>query len=149
MPVEALVDHPQFIALPAAGRGILLSLLLHFWTTELAPLPKSDRELRSIGRAHVPTWKHWGPSVLKVFAEVAPALESYYRLRQVRGTTLSVMAQMRGSRAKVKALRAAATPNQTVQAYSMGAIPKSDPRLPTKRKQTPQGSRLQDRPQTT
>lgn len=148
MPVEALVDHPEFIALPAAGRGILLSLLLHFWTTELRPLPKSDRELRSIGRAHVPTWKHWNQAILRVFADVAPALETYYRLRQVRGTSLSVMAQMRNSRAKVKALRESATTNQTVAAYAMGTVPKTDQRLPAKRKPQTESHRLTDRPHT-
>ena len=51
MPVEALIDSPDFLAMPAAGAGIVIRMALHFWQTDCRPLPVADHELRNIARA--------------------------------------------------------------------------------------------------
>lgn len=151
MPVETIIDHPDFIAMPAAGRGILFSLLTHFWSTECRPLPKSDRELRSIGRAHVPTWKHWGASVLKVFNDVRPVLESYKNIRDMKATTLSLLGQKTTSKRRAQALTNSATTDQSVAAYAMGILPKKDPNPPQRTREAdpkPPRKVMLDRPGT-
>ena len=108
MPVEKLLDHPEVLTLPAAGMGILTRLLLHFWQSECRPLPVADHELRSIGRAHAPTWRHWKPVVLRVFEAIKPELQAYLALRQTKATTIQMLGQRGASKVKVQALRAAA-----------------------------------------
>lgn len=85
MPVEALYDHPDFIAMPAAGAGIVIRLLLHFWITECRPLPVADHELRAIGRVHTPTWRHWKAQAMTVVEALAPDMRTAYQSR-VNGT---------------------------------------------------------------
>lgn len=115
MPIEAIVDSPDFIAMPSAARGILFGLLVHFWLTDCRPLPISDRELRSIGRAHVPTWKHWRGAVLATFEAVRPELEAYKRQRDTKANGLAIAAMRGGAatqtRRVLRALQAAAPPN--------------------------------------
>jgi hypothetical protein len=127
MPIEGIVDHPDFIAMPAAGTGILFRLSLHFWRTQCRPLPIADHELRCIARAHSPTWRRWKSSVLKVFEAIRPELEAYYHLRESHGTTLSVMAQMRQSRQRLKALQKLQSPQTNVPAYATGIVPARSP----------------------
>ena len=138
----------MFIGLPTAAVGCLLRLLLHFWSTECRPLPASDRERRLIARAHMPTWRHHGAQVLKIFADVTPGLESYKHLRDVRGTSLSVMAQVRNSKAKAKALRLVASSDTPIPAYAMGYVPKHEqapPRKPREADPVPARKAMVDR----
>lgn len=58
MPIEEICDNPIMLQLPAAGYGIVMRLLHHFWETDCAPLPTQTRELQSIARAHGPTWRN-------------------------------------------------------------------------------------------
>ncbi|MDE2570885.1 MAG: hypothetical protein KGM93_18445 [Sphingomonadales bacterium] len=108
MPIEALVDHPEAMTLPTAGFGILLRLVLHFWATECRPLPVADHELRSIARAHAPTWRRWKPVVLRVFEACRPELDAYYDLRETKRTTLSRLGYKTAGRRRLKALEAIA-----------------------------------------
>ena len=48
IPVEGILYHPDFVAMPATGAGIPFRLVLHFWQTECRPLPVADHKLRSI-----------------------------------------------------------------------------------------------------
>jgi hypothetical protein len=50
LPVEDLFSNPAYIALPATGRGMLLSLCEHFWKTECLRRPCDDDQLFAIGR---------------------------------------------------------------------------------------------------
>lgn len=90
MPVEDLYDHPDFIAMPAAGRGITASILLHFWVTECRPLPIADHELRAIGRAHAPTWRHWKPHVMAVVQALAPIMAQAREYRMANKHRLAI-----------------------------------------------------------
>src|SRR5271166_3709856 len=92
MPIEGLYDHPEALALPAAGFGMLMRLCLHFWATDCFPLPKSQDELRSIARVHRPTWRQWKAQILRVFEDIRPELEGYYQWRQSRGSTIRMVA---------------------------------------------------------
>jgi hypothetical protein len=132
MPVEGILDHPDFMAMPAAGAGILLRLLLHFWVTECRPLPVADHELRSIARAHAPTWRHWKPQVLRVFEAVRPSLESYYSQRLNKQTALSRLAQREQSRRRLKALQERHTTPDPVPVYAMGLVPKRAAQTPSR-----------------
>jgi hypothetical protein len=61
IPIEGAVDHPDFVAMPSAAAGSLFRIILHFWQTQCRSLPIADWELRSIARAHAPTWRRWKP----------------------------------------------------------------------------------------
>jgi hypothetical protein len=102
MPIEGIVDHPEFLTMPVAGRGILITLLLHFWASGCLPLPKGDLDKRYLARAHPPTWRRWSPSVLRVFEAVRPALEAYFRLRESHGTTLREIGRLGGQSSAAK-----------------------------------------------
>jgi uncharacterized protein YdaU (DUF1376 family) len=127
LPVESILYHPDFIAMPAAGAGILFRLVLHFWQTECRPLPAADHELRSIARAHAPTWRHWRAQVLSVFDAVRPALEGYYELRLNKKTTLSRLAHRRHSQQRLKASQDSVAGLASISHHVMGPIPKREP----------------------
>ena len=93
MPIEGLIDGPLAMALPAAAYGMLCRLSHHFWATECRPLPRSEDELRSIARAHRPTWRRWQADILKVFEEMRPELERYYQWRESRGSTIRMVGE--------------------------------------------------------
>ena len=93
MPIEALVDHPLAMTLPAAGFGILFRLLMHFWLSECRELPKSDRELRSIGRAHVPVWKAYKADIFECFEAIKPSMVAYLHERVTKANGLRIAAR--------------------------------------------------------
>jgi hypothetical protein len=132
MPVEGFLDHPDFVAMPAAARGILFTLSLHFWQTECRPLPKSDIDKRHIGRAHGPTWSHWRVQILRVFEAVRPALEAYYGLRESHGTTIRFAGQRGGqtSAAKLRHKTLAAKAEAEMALSRVNATPQRLPNRP-------------------
>ncbi len=149
MPVEGLISNPDFIAMPAAGRGILFSIVLHFWLTECRALPTADHELRNIGRAHAPTWRHWKAQVLKVFRDIRPTLEAYYSARENKAANLSRLGQRTISLRKAAALRKVNAPPDNILAYATGFIPKCEPARPQRPpspENRPQRKLMVDRP---
>ena len=126
MPVEGLVDHPELLAMPAAGAGIVFRLALHFWQTECRPLPTADHELRAIGRVHTPTWRHWKASALRVFEDIRPELEAYWLRRSTKADTLRIAAHTAavGRRARKKRTQLEAS------ALATGAAPVEASALP-------------------
>jgi len=84
MPVAGFVDHPAFIALPAAGRGMLMTLALHYWQSDCAPLPQKGSEIFCIMRTHPSTWATHQQTILRIFNDVKPELDEYYQLRKMR-----------------------------------------------------------------
>jgi hypothetical protein len=82
MPVDELFRHPKYVALPVAGRGMLLSALEHFWRSDCAPLPTNDDGLFAIVRAHRSTWRHHKDAIMLIFNDVKPGLEAYHRKRE-------------------------------------------------------------------
>jgi len=154
IPFEGLIDNPDFIAMPAAGAGILFRLCLHFWLSECRPLPKSDNELQAITRAHRPTWSTWRHTVLKIFEAIRPELEAYFLLREARLTTLRFAGQ-RGGQTSVAKLRAKASQaslhaHDSLPAYASGFISKHEPTQPDRPRPSPArrpaGKLMTDRP---
>ena len=88
MPITGLIDDPGFIAMPAAGRGMLITLMLYYWQTECAPLPKKYSEIFAIMRANPTTWAGYRDEIMRIFELVKPELDEYF---QTRVTKRSVM----------------------------------------------------------
>jgi hypothetical protein len=116
MPIETLVDHPDFIAMPCAGKGMVFALASHFWMTKCQPLPAADHERRSIARAHFPTWQAHKLKVANVLEAVLPDLERYFHIRNARGMNVLKMARA-GGRASV---------DKAAQYYQLAGVSKSD-----------------------
>ena len=62
------------ITLSAGAYGMLWRLLVQFWMSECRDLPTCEEELRSIVRAHRPTWAQHKGAVLTVFRDIKPVL---------------------------------------------------------------------------
>ena len=141
MPVEALADSDLAMTLPAAAYGMVARLAVHFWASKCRPLPIADHELKSIARAHAPTWRHWKTQVLQVFEEIRPELEAYHRLRVTKATTIRfVSAKGGGARSAQAAKRkiddyVTASAPQITSFHQLGHVPQREPAPP--RPQTP------------
>jgi len=105
LPIQSVLEHEDFIAMPAAGAGMLFRLLGHYWETGCKPIPIADHELRAVCRAHTATWRLWKATILRIFNAVAPELAAYKRLRDVKGT--SIRAMQRSGAATTNAIRRA------------------------------------------
>jgi hypothetical protein len=132
MPVQGILEHPDFIAMPAAGAGILFRLTLHYWQTGCRDLPKADHDLRAITRAHLATWSQWKAHVLRVFADVAPELARYHHERITKATTIKILANRGGGARAAQSARdrlAASAPPLTpiTDAHQLGFVPKREP----------------------
>ena len=82
LPVEALIDHPLAMTLPASAFGMLARLTLHVWQSECRPLPVADHELMHLARAHAPSWRRYKGAVLSIVEDIRPSLEAYRRQRE-------------------------------------------------------------------
>lgn len=124
LPVNEMFQNRAYVALPAAGRGMLLSLCEHFWKTGCEPLPKDDDQLFAIARAHRPTWRTHKPKILLVFEEIRPGLESYFRKREGNREGLTEASARSNSTRRLNALRE----KRPVHAAVAGAVitPKRD-----------------------
>lgn len=105
MPVEALLDHPLALAMPAAAFGGLARLVLHYWQIECRPLPEADHELMHIARAHAPTWRRHKADIMTVFEAVRPALDASHSHQESKRDGLIKGAQIANAKRRLKALR--------------------------------------------
>jgi hypothetical protein len=119
MPVKGLLRHPEFIALPSAGRGMLFSLLLHFWSTELRPLPTADDRLCGIAQGHRPTWRTHKDAILRIFKDIRPDLEVYYKQRMTKTYGLRMAAISGHSTQRLNAAARKRAPS----ALALGVLP--------------------------
>ena len=90
MPVDALTRHPEALSFGPAPFGMLSRLLLHYWATDCRPLPEADYMLRSIARAHPPTWRRHREAIVRVFSDLAPDLARHHGARQSRRENLRI-----------------------------------------------------------
>lgn len=104
MPIEGLIDHPKAIALTSAGTGILWTIATHFWRSECAPLPTFDEGLRTIARAHKPTWVSHRADIKAILSEIIPDLAKAFALYQNRRSVLLAVGQKGHSATRLKAL---------------------------------------------
>lgn len=141
MPVTALIDSPDFLAMPAAGAGIVIRLALHFWQTECRPLPVADHELRNISRAHAPTWRHWKPTALKVFEQMRPSLERYHQTRTNGESAMRLVSYRAAMRNNAQRRTAALSSAHTPQPLSLSA-PRREPQPPVRHAADTQTARI-------
>jgi len=124
MPVDGLFSHPDWIALPVAGRGMLMSLCEHFWRTDCRPLPRDDDQLFAVSRAHRPTWRHHKATILAIFADIRPALETYHHTRRDKKDQLRIASsrggQTKASRQKLSLIRESQPDSLISHAFTIG-----------------------------
>jgi hypothetical protein len=117
LPVDALFNHPGYVALPAAGRGMLLSVLEYHWRSGCRPLPPSQDELFSVARAHRSTWSVHKSAILQIFADIQAELEAYHRRRAGAAKGLKIAARNGGAanaaRIRLRALEQSSPPHPT------------------------------------
>ena len=104
MPVHGLFNHPDYVNLPTAGRGMLLSICEHYWRGGCRWIPKDDDQLFAVARAHRPTWRHWKPQIIGIFDTIRPELDAYHRKRTGNRNGLIAAAHSANSRRHLKAI---------------------------------------------
>lgn len=129
MPVETVLNHPGFVVLPAAGRGMLFSLLSTYWRGGCRWYPPTDLGLSQWAQAHLRTWKLHKREILEIFHAARPELEGYYRRRE--GGKLGLINASASAKGR-KALRDAAENTAAAQARrldlpSAGMVPRREP----------------------
>jgi hypothetical protein len=124
LPVDEIFSHPDWVALPAAGRGMFFSIVEHFWRTGCRPLPVCRDQLFCIARAHRPTWKSHKARILKLFEDVRPGLEDYYQ-RKVETCRVRRAAAIRGGQAT--AMRRRQREAQNLPARSLPDLMRTPP----------------------
>ena len=105
MPVASLFNHPEFIALPSSGRGMLITLLLHYWLSDCSPMPTSNARLFGIAHAHPPVWKEYQPVIMRIFYELKPELDAYFEYRKAKKSLIREIGAGAAARARAKRLK--------------------------------------------
>jgi hypothetical protein len=82
MPVHTLFLHPIWRASNCATRGIIVSLLDHYWLTNRRPLPTEIGQLCLIGRCDRRTLRKHKADIERIIADCLPELDGYWRLRE-------------------------------------------------------------------
>ena len=114
LPVELIFDHPQLNALPIAGFGMVLKIILHFWHGECANPNMSDERLFSISQAHKPTWHVHRPVIKTILADVLPVLARAWHTRMNRRIRLAERGLEGASARRLDALRKKTAPALTI-----------------------------------
>ena len=93
LPIEWLYDNPGALALPAAGLGILIRIVLHYWATDCRELPLDYSNLFAISRAHRPTFAAHFDEILSILLLLLPELRAHYDIRQSRIAQLKILGE--------------------------------------------------------
>jgi hypothetical protein len=123
MPVESLFHHPAYVALPAAGRGMLFSMCEHFWRSACHERPTDEDQLFSIARAHRPTWRRHRATILEIFDAWAPVAARYHDTRTKRLAGLRIAAQTSVGARRLKVLKAGANGSGNITATAPPPLP--------------------------
>lgn len=129
MPVEAILDHPEFPTLNDVGAGMLFRLASHYWQTECRPLPAADYELRNVCRSHPAAWRRLKPVVMRIWEAAKPALDAYYQRRVSGADVLRIAAHKRTGKQRLQALRESQPAPEPLPAYATGLVPRRDTRI--------------------
>jgi hypothetical protein len=141
LPVDDLFAHPGYVALPAAGRGMLLSALENFWRSDCRSPPTNDDGWFSYVRAHRSTWRAHKDEIIAIFEAVRPGLEAYKRKRDGGHKGLSHAAHASNAARRLSALKeATARERQAIQPLPIREpnAPPPRPLPPTQRQARPQ-----------
>ena len=82
LPVHTVWNHPAYVVLPAAGRGMLFSLLEHYWRGGCRWFPPTELQQSQWAQAHLRSWKLHKAAILEVFAACRPELDGYHAKRE-------------------------------------------------------------------
>jgi uncharacterized protein YdaU (DUF1376 family) len=104
------MDDARVIAMPVAGRGIMLSLVWHYWLTDCAPLPKDRDRLFAIAQAHKPTWSTHSATILAVLHELAPKIAARFAAHHARRENMKKISQRGASMSALLALNSRRNP---------------------------------------
>lgn len=104
LPIEGIMDHPEFVALTSAGRGMLMTLIMHYWQSECRDLPTRDNDLFAIARADRAVWRKHKPVVLRIFEHVKPELDTYLAERVRRKAMVRELGIRGASVTKLRAI---------------------------------------------
>jgi uncharacterized protein YdaU (DUF1376 family) len=111
MPVAEVFLHPAYRALSAAGRGMVWSLLEHYWLSECRELPKNQTELFTLARSHRMVWSMHRDEIIGIINDVEPILQDYFVARVGKTNHLRRLSEhgiaMQRKRAREKKLLAA------------------------------------------
>lgn len=144
MPIEKLIDHPDFGTLTDVGAGMLFRLASWYWQTGCQSLPAADYDLRNICRSHPNPWRRLKPIVLGIFESARPELDAYKRKRDAAHRGLSNAGQMANSTMRLNALRKSNTP-APLPIHATGIVPRRLPDAP-KQEDKPVRRAMVDRP---
>ncbi len=111
------MDDARFMALPSAGRGMTVSIVWHFWSTDFAPLPKGTSSLFALSQGNFPIWMTHREKIAEILVDLAPqfvaardrrdqkrATLEHLRERRTRNAAIARMQKMNGKRvAKLQA----------------------------------------------
>jgi hypothetical protein len=104
MPIEDVYLHPEFIAMPPAGRGMLFTLLLHFWCSDCAPIPTSPGDLYGICRPNARVWATHKTVMLKIFNDVSPGMAKEAAFKKSRRAVIRELGARGAGILRLKAL---------------------------------------------
>ena len=113
LPVDFVAHHPGAIALPVAGFGMLMRIVIYWWITDCRDLPTNNDRLAIIAHAHRPTWASHRHEIMRIFGEIKDDLLLYRQERVRRHATLNRLREKGVSAMKLKTLqkRNAAAPS--------------------------------------
>lgn len=78
MPVDCIIDHPGFIVMGPAARGMLMTIVLFHWQTGFKRFMITGHELFAIARAHPQAWSKYRADILNILNDIRPELERSY-----------------------------------------------------------------------
>jgi hypothetical protein len=104
MPIAGLIDHPEFIAMSAAGRGMLVTLVLYYWQSECQPIPTKRSELFVVCRGNPQMWHKYYDKILRIFSDIKKELDDYYEARESKKTTFNILSARARANARAKRL---------------------------------------------
>lgn len=150
MPVDELFNHPRWIALPAAGKGMAIAILEHFWRTDCAPLAANSNTLWPLCRAHNATWHTHKAGIIALFADLAPILAKSLADRRAGRDRLRIASTNGAAATKLRATLAAFEKSTAapIAPTELGLVPKREPSTaprPAPPDRRPERARLVDR----
>jgi len=102
--MEWLIDNPDVLALPAAGLGILMRIVIHYWAIDCRDMPTDFTHLFTISRAHRPTFSSYWPEISRILETLLPEIKTW---REVRDKRIAQMKELGAKGSGILALRAA------------------------------------------
>jgi len=129
MPVHTVLNHPGFVVLPAAGRGMLFSLLSTYWRGGCRWYPPTDLGMSQWAQAHLRTWKLHKREILEIFHAARPELDGYHAKREGGRLGLVNAAHSANSARRLEALRenTAAAQARRLDLPGAGMTPRREP----------------------